>query len=119
LDGRPPPGTRQERAVTKIESFGGRIERDKTDPERAVVGVDLQYSGSDTQAPILDAALKPLKDLPSLQTLDLSGNLVTDAGLESLRDLTSLRTVVCRNTEITDEGIERLKEALPSVEIIR
>jgi Leucine-rich repeat (LRR) protein len=54
--------------------------------------------------------LKELKDLNSLQALDLSSTKVTDAGLKALKKLKSLQTLGLRNTKVTDAGLKELKE---------
>lgn len=83
---------------------------------------------------INDAALKPLKYLPSLRSLCLEGSHVSDAGLvvveslPALEDLyvghtaitdaamphllsrTSLRAFAINDTQITDRGMEQLKK---------
>src|SRR5690606_35410991 len=68
---------------------------------------------------ITDAGLVYLKDLTSLQSLDLSGCNITDAGLVHLKDLSSLRSLnLSEYQNITDAGLAHLRD-LTSLKTIR
>jgi hypothetical protein len=62
--------------------------------------VVLQMANPD----VTDQSLEPLKEMKSLQDLDLSGTQVTDAGLEILKGLPALATLRLARTKITDQG---------------
>jgi hypothetical protein len=64
-------------------------------------------------------ALQNLKELASLEVLNLYGAQVTDAGVPQLNELTRLRWLDLRNTQVTDSGIADLIETLPNVEIMK
>jgi WD40 repeat protein len=92
-------------AVTALERVGAGIRRDEKQPGKPVVWVDLTQK---TQ--VTDADLKGLKNLKSLQMLNLGLTQVTDACLEELRDLKSLHTLNIPFTKVTDEGLKYLKD---------
>ena len=49
----------------------------------------------------------------------LAGTQVTDAGLVHLKELTSLEALELDNTQVTDAGVEKLKEVMPGISILR
>ena len=125
-------------AVMAIKSLGGKVTLDDNQPGKPVVGVELNFNTKDTNvgltelkqlkslqtlnldsAKITDAGLKELKELKSLQTLLLQGTLVTDAGLKELKELRNLQTLDLRGTKVTDAGVKELKAALPKIDIQR
>ena len=56
------------------------------------------------------AALKHLKGLTNLQSLNFGATKVTDGGLKHLRGLTKLQSLGVKNhTEVTDAGLEHLR----------
>jgi hypothetical protein len=100
-------------AVKAVEKLGGKVTVDAGRPGKPIVGVDF----SRTQ--VTDAALKELKELKHLQTLDLGGTVVTDAGLKELKELKSLQKLNLTDTKVTDAGVKELKAARPELEIRR
>jgi Leucine-rich repeat (LRR) protein len=68
---------------------------------------------------VSDAGLEKLKDLTSLQALDLSFTQVTDAGLAHLGALPNLRTLNLTGTRVTDQGVAQLKVARPNLVVKR
>ena len=58
-----------------------------------------------------------MKNLASLEYLNLYGTQVTDAGLGELEGLKNLRAIYLWQTKVTPEGVESLKKALPQCEI--
>src|SRR5262249_22360996 len=107
-------GRADEAAVVKmIEKLGGRVTRDDNRPGKPVVFVDLRGTK------ITDAGLKELKELKSLETLNLLNTMVTDAGLKELKELKSLQTLGLRDTKVTDMGVKELKAALHGLKILR
>jgi len=101
----------EDNAVSAILKLGGGVKRDEELPGRPVVAVDLRG------AQITDAALKHLKELKGLQTLNLSDTMITDASLKELKALKDLQELDLRNTKITDVGLKDLKQALPKTDI--
>src|SRR5262245_22503561 len=91
-------------AVKMIEKLGGKVERDDKLLGRPIVAVNL--SGKK----VTDTGLKELKELKSLQWLDLDGTKVTDVGLKELKELKSLQGLDLDNTKVTDAGLKDLKE---------
>src|SRR5262249_23814159 len=91
-------------AVKMVEKLGGNVVRDQRVAGEPVVAVDLY----DTQ--ITDAGLRELKELNSLQELDLGRTAVTDIGLKELKGLKSLQRLSLFNTKVTDAGLKELKE---------
>jgi hypothetical protein len=59
-----------------------------------------------------------LKELTSLESLNLNCTTVTDAGLEHLVTLSKLRYLNLVATNVTPEGVKKLKRALPACEIV-
>ena len=66
-----------------------------------------------------DAGLAHLKDLTSLQGLDLWQTQIGGAGLTQLEGLKKLRTVLVHGTPITDVAALELEKARPGVHIVR
>lgn len=67
---------------------------------------------------ITDKGLLHLKDLKTLEELNLWANLdVSDAGLEHLKGLTALRTLDVIFTKVTSRGVRELNAALPNCKI--
>jgi hypothetical protein len=60
-----------------------------------------------------------LKELKSLQALDLAGAQVTDAGLKQLAVLKNLQTLDLGNTKVSDGALKELQKALPGCAISR
>jgi len=91
----------QEKAVNAIRGLGGQI----------IMGAELPGCLVDLgDTKITDAGLKELKELKSLQGLDLRGTNITDAGLKELKELQRLRWLDLGGTNITDVGLKELKE---------
>jgi Leucine-rich repeat (LRR) protein len=59
---------------------------------------------------VTDAELVYLKEMKSLQLLNLYDTKVTDAGLAHLKGLKSLQYLFLANTDVTDAGLMHLKE---------
>jgi hypothetical protein len=78
----------EDSAVAALEKVGAGIRRDEKRPGKPVLWVDLT-----NKTQVTDADLKGLKDLKSLQLLNLGVTRVTDACLKDLKDLKSLRTL--------------------------
>lgn len=66
---------------------------------------------------ITDSGLVHLKELTSLQVLNLEGTPITDAGLVHLQGLAKLEKLHLGKTKVTDAGIAELQKALPNCEI--
>ncbi len=69
--------------------------------------------------PFGDEGLAHLVKLANLETLNLSGAIVTDAGLVHLRGLKKLRVLDLRGTRVTQDGINSLEGVLPKIRIER
>src|SRR5207253_160541 len=121
-------------AIEAIKKLGGRVEVDAKRPGQPVVGVDLDNTKVtdaglkvlkelkslqflDLGDKVTDAGLKELRELKNLQTLYLNGTKVTDTGLKELKDLKNLRTLEVAFTAVTDAGVKELKAALPKIDI--
>src|SRR4051812_43825440 len=87
-------------AVKAVEKLGGKVTVDETQPGKPVVKVSLRGTK------VTDAGLKDLKELTSLQELNISGTQVTDVGLKELKVLKSLQTLLLGGTKITDAGLK-------------
>lgn len=59
---------------------------------------------------IRDTDLLGLKDLPSLETIWLTGTEVGNSAAESLAQLPALRNLVIKKTRITEEGLARVAD---------
>ena len=59
---------------------------------------------------LTDATLEQLKGLTTLHELELDGTRVADAGLEHLKGMTSLHRLALKNTQVTNAGLKHLKE---------
>ena len=66
---------------------------------------------------VTSRGLKHLKELDSLQRLNLEGTGVTDVGLVNLQELPSLRWIKLNRTQVTEEGVKKLQQALPNCKI--
>jgi len=85
-----------------ITSLGGRVVQD---PSGRVTAVTLASTW------VTDADLEGLKQLPSLERLDLSHTRITDQGLLRLRSCTSVRDLDLYYAEqITDEGMAAVRD---------
>src|SRR5262245_35886352 len=71
-------------AVKMIEKLGGQVTRDDKRPGRPVVDVDL---GGTT---VTDAGLKELKELKTLQSLEIGSTQVTYTGMQGVMVLEAL-----------------------------
>ena len=56
-----------------------------------------------------DSGLQSLKEIKTIQEVDLAGTQITDAGLENLAGLTGLTRLELNNTSISDAGLVHLK----------
>jgi hypothetical protein len=106
-------GTAEVAAVEAIEKLGGQVTRDDKQPAKPVVAVVFRHSQ------VTDAGLKQLKELKSLQALDLYGTQVTDAGLKELKELENLQTLDLSGTKVTDAGVKEIQAARPGLRIVR
>src|SRR5262249_8680903 len=86
-------------AVKAIKKLGGLVTVEDKRAGKPVVGVDLHFTKA------TDTDMKELKELKSLQTLDLVGTAVTDAGLKELKELISLQWLNLGGTKVTDAGL--------------
>jgi hypothetical protein len=96
----PDPGP----VLAELEQAHAAIERDKTSPDQAVVGISL--SGC-TFKPSL---LGKLVVFPKLRKLNLGGALTSDINLEWLEDVTTLRDLNLSHTKVTGGGMQFLKK---------
>jgi hypothetical protein len=98
-----------EQAIAAITKAKGRIERDD---DGNVIKVFLN------RTEINDKSLRPVKYLPTIEVLNITGTRVSDAGLVYIKQLTGLRHLYPDRTRISDEGIASLKEALPKLVVL-
>ena len=98
-----------EQAVAAIKKAKGRIERDD---DGQVIKVFLN------RTEINDKSLRPIKYLPTIEVLNITGTQVSDAGLVYIKQLTGLKHLYPDRTRISDEGIASLKEALPKLVVL-
>jgi hypothetical protein len=91
-------------AAELIKKKGGRIYRDKKTEGNPIVEVRFSYIND-----VFDADLKILKDLKSLQTLDLERTNITDAGVREIGILKNLQTLRLDATKVTDACLKDLK----------
>jgi hypothetical protein len=104
------PDNPEEAAVfTAVEALHGRVTVDANHPGNPVVGVDL----SPALNLFTDAGLNKLKDLKSLQTLNLRQTAVTDAGLKGLKELKSLKDLDINGNHVSATGVKELQNAMP------
>ncbi len=90
-------------AVVEIEKLGGKVELDHAFPGAPVASVDLNNRHLDA------AALRCLKGLTYIRSLDLRWNQVGDEGVERLKHLTTLESLNLDGTGVSDAGLESLK----------
>ncbi|HTU18872.1 MAG TPA: hypothetical protein VMG10_12505 [Gemmataceae bacterium] len=90
-------------AVKTIKELGGSFTRDAKQPGKPIVSVLLRGPQ------VTDTALRDLKQLKRLRSLNLGAAKVTDTGLKDLKHLTSLQTLTLTETRITDAGLKELK----------
>ena len=100
----------QDAVLVAIKELGGRVGFDEKNPDKPVV-VDLGDSD------VTDASLVHLRDLTSLQRLNLTETQVTDAGLVHLNGLTGLQTLTLHKTQVTPTGVKDIQAALPKCRI--
>lgn len=98
-----------QQAVAAIKKSKGRVEQDE---DGNVIKVFLNRTG------ISDKGLRPLKYLPTVKVLNITGTGVSDAGLVYLKELTQLEHLYPDQTDISDAGIASLKEALPKLIVL-
>jgi hypothetical protein len=109
---RVPQGPDENGVAAALEKVGARIRRDEKRPGKPVVWVDLTY-----KTKVTDADLKGLKNLKSLQTLNLGATRVTDACLKEVKDLKDLQALQVPLTQVTDAGLKNLKN-LQSLQLL-
>lgn len=98
--GKQTPGERK--AIEEVEASGASI-------RPIASGFTLQqanFRGLGTNA--TDQTIAPLKSIPNLYDLNLSGTAVTDAGMANLEGLTNLSILHLEKTGITDAGLAHL-----------
>jgi len=105
----PPGPLTVEQAIEGIRSNGGRVIMED--------GKAIKVFYNRTRIP--DAALRPVKYLPTLKILNISDTAVTDAGLEYLKGLKELRRLYPHGSGLTDVGIEEIRVALPDLEVLQ
>ena len=98
-----------QQAIDAIKKAKGRIEKND---EGQVVKVFLN------RTEIGDAGLRPVKYLPTVEVLNITGTSVSDAGLVYLKGLSNLKHLYPDRTEISDDGIASLKESLPNLMVL-
>ena len=107
------PTTTLDRAVSFVESLGGKVFRDDNSPLKPVTRIGL----SGTQ--VTDAGLKELAPLTNVSWLNLDHTQVTDIGLEQLAPLRNRYHLNLPCTQVTDAGIEELQKTLPKCNILK
>src|SRR4051812_29653768 len=81
-------------ALAALEKLGAGIIRDKTKPEKPVVGVDL------SSTTVTDTDLVHLRELKNLQAVSLGYcSDVTDKGVAHLNGLTAIRELYLYGTQ--------------------
>lgn len=75
------------------------------DVQNALTGLRELRSLEIHHTPISDAALKPLRDSPTLATLHLEGTAITDAGIKELGVLPKLHHLQLNQTLVTEASI--------------
>jgi Leucine-rich repeat (LRR) protein len=89
-----------------VEKLGGRIKRDDKAEGKPIIGVSLHSS---QLSQLLDAGLKELGRLKTLQSLDLTGTPVTEKGLKELAGLKNLQELNLSYTGVEDATLKQLK----------
>jgi internalin A len=103
----------QDKALAEIQKRGGKIDRDETSKEKDKPVIAVNFATT----PAEDAALEPLKAIPTLRKVTLNGTKITDAGLEQLKSVPGLKKLYLVDTKITDKGLESIKE-LKELEVL-
>ncbi len=67
---------------------------------------------------VTDKGMRHLKNLTSLQALDISGTNVTDKGLMYLRGLENLKRIAVETTDTTKKGRTKLLSAIPGLDFV-
>lgn len=122
------PHLQRDRAVSRIESMGGRVETATVSsswseamrnllgdrPAERVVAVDL------TAADLPDGSLELLTPFDELRQLSLSGPRITDESLRPLKGMRKLQMLVLIDCPQVSESAEReLRTANPALRIAR
>jgi internalin A len=126
----------QEQAINLIKKMGGQVQRDPKAPGQPAIGISLRgthVTDADleslkqlkslqilnlSQTAITDAGLKPIASLPNLRNLILPVS-ITDAGLVHLKGLRNLKILLLNGTKVTDAGLRDIQQALPRARISR
>lgn len=124
----PASPSEQSEAVKALEKLGGKITVDETQTSRPVVEISLNATNASdmdlkdlkqlkslqklniSRTKITDAGLKEIKDLKALHTLLLGGTAISNAGLKDVAELTNLRNLLLGGTRVTDAGLKELKK---------
>src|SRR6516225_8397583 len=80
----PAQGAKVEQAIAALKKLGGRITTDDARPGHPVIAVSFAYR------PVTDGDLAPLKDLPTLESLDLRVTRIGEKAAAHLKTLTAL-----------------------------
>ncbi len=78
---------------------------------------DLAPLGIIDNSRVADTEIKNLLGLSELVSVDLSGAPITDAAIEDLRQMRSLEEIDLMDTQTTPAGRDRLRKALPNCKI--
>lgn len=90
---------------------GGKIDYDEEDPNRPMIS--LSFEGTQ----VLNAAMRDVAKVKSLQTLNLSATLISSAGLSFLQDLPHLQTLYLRSTRFSTPALAPVG-ALSSLQLL-
>lgn len=104
---------RHNQAVAKLEAAGAKVARDDNGWTRSVdLGFRPDGAAADPSklvAPVWDAELVLLQDLPTLENLVLHQARVGDQELKHVAGLKNLRSLDLASTQITDKGLIHLQ----------
>jgi hypothetical protein len=103
-----------EHALAEIHHNGGALEKDEAGH---VITVDLSHFEWQEPRREVDHGLPLLRNIQTLERLNLRNSSVTDRGMEHLSGLHRLRRIGLGHTGISDAGLKHLKE-LTHLEIL-
>ena len=97
------PETLAADAADAMSQLGAKVIRNDEGAIRSIVLTDL---------PVSDSALLPLRDLPDLEVLSLTGTRITNTGMTHLTGLERLTYLFMNNTDVTDQGLLALADSV-------
>jgi internalin A len=96
----------EDRLTSTIEKLGGTIGRDETKPGKPVTAVSFDFNNKK----VSDDFLKELNGLLSLKSLSIPCDQISDVGMKYIKEMTTLEMLDIQSKLITERGVADLRD---------